>query len=57
MPEDDCVALLRKARQLLDSYLYDDLEPHYEDIVRLCAKIDEALPLAEHRVPLPAENT
>jgi hypothetical protein len=52
MPQDEMLALLTRARAVLDRYLFDaDSETMRDDIAEVCMAIDDALP-DEGRVPV-----
>jgi hypothetical protein len=52
MPQDEMLALLTRARAVLDRYLFDaDGETMHDDIAEVCMAIDDALP-DEGRVPV-----
>lgn len=44
MPNDELLALLRKARAVLDRYMFDDDQILRDDVADICMKIDDALP-------------
>lgn len=44
MPNDDLLALLKKARAVLDHYMFDDDQILRDDVADICMKIDDALP-------------
>lgn len=44
MPNDELLALLQKARAVLDRYMFDDAEFLRDDVAEICMKIDDALP-------------
>jgi hypothetical protein len=49
MSHEELLALLNKARTVLDRYLFDDSEAMRDDVVQICMAIDDALP-SEGRV-------
>ena len=52
MPQDQMLALLTRARAVLDRYLFDaDSETMRDDVAEVCLAIDDALP-DEGRVPV-----
>jgi hypothetical protein len=52
MPQDEMLALLTRARAVLDRYLFDvDRETMRDDVAEVCMAIDDALP-DEGRVPV-----
>ncbi|HSY45102.1 MAG TPA: hypothetical protein VK800_03570 [Steroidobacteraceae bacterium] len=52
MPQDQMLALLTRARAVLDRYLFDaDSETMRDDVAEVCMAIDDALP-DEGRVPV-----
>jgi hypothetical protein len=52
MPQDEMLALLTRARAVLDRYLFDaDSETMRDDVAEVCMAIDDALP-DEGRVPV-----
>jgi hypothetical protein len=52
MPQDEMLALLTRARAVLDRYLFDvDSENMRDDVAEVCMAIDDALP-DEGRVPV-----
>jgi hypothetical protein len=52
MPQDEMLALLTRARAVLDRYLFDaDSETMRDDVAEMCMAIDDALP-DEGRVPV-----
>jgi hypothetical protein len=52
MPQDEMLALLTRARAVLDRYLFDaDSETMRDDVAEVCLAIDDALP-DEGRVPV-----
>ena len=44
MQEKTYVELLTQARDSLNAYLFDEIEPPYEGVMELCKKIDALLP-------------
>lgn len=53
MPEEEEIAaLLSRARDALDSYMFDPADPPYAEMLELCAKIDAVL----RRSPPPASE-
>jgi hypothetical protein len=44
MPNDELLALLKKARAVLDRYMFDDDQILRDDVADICMKIDDALP-------------
>lgn len=44
MPNDELLALLKKARAVLDRYMLDDDGLLRDDVAEICMKIDDALP-------------
>jgi hypothetical protein len=44
MPHDELLALLGRARQVLDQYLLDDDEHMRDDVAQICMAIDDAMP-------------
>ena len=44
MPNDELLALLQKARAVLDRYMFDDDQLLRDDVAEICMKIDDALP-------------
>jgi len=44
MPNDELLALLKKARAVLDRYMFDDGQLLRDDVADICMKIDDALP-------------
>jgi len=44
MPNDELLALLNKARAVLDRYMFDDDQLLRDDVADICMKIDDALP-------------
>ena len=44
MPNDELLALLKKARAVLDHYMFDDDQILRDDVADICMKIDDALP-------------
>jgi hypothetical protein len=45
MPPDQLIALLKKARSVLDRYLFDaDRELIRDDVAEICMAIDDTLP-------------
>jgi hypothetical protein len=44
MPNDELLALLKKARAVLDGFMFDDDEILRDDVAEICMKIDDALP-------------
>ena len=44
MSQEDLLALLNKARTVLDRYLFDESEAMRDDVAQMCMAIDEALP-------------
>jgi hypothetical protein len=44
MPNDELLALLKKARAVLDRYMFDDDQLLRDDVADICMKIDDALP-------------
>jgi hypothetical protein len=52
MPNDETLTLLRKARAVLDRYLFDEAtQAVRDDVAEVCIAIDDALP-DETRVPI-----
>ena len=52
MPHDDLVALLKRARTVLERYMFEaDGEAIRDDVAEVCMAIDDALPV-EGRVHL-----
>jgi hypothetical protein len=52
MPNDETLTLLRKARTVLDRYLFDEAtQAVRDDVAEVCIAIDDALP-DETRVPI-----
>jgi len=52
MPNDETLTLLRKARKVLDRYLFDEAtQAVRDDVAEVCIAIDDALP-DETRVPI-----
>jgi hypothetical protein len=51
MSHEELLALLTRARAVLDHYLFDDTEALRDDVAQVCMAIDDALP-DEHRVPM-----
>jgi hypothetical protein len=51
MSHEELLALLNKARTVLDRYLFDDSEAMRDDVAQICIAIDDALP-SEARVEL-----
>jgi hypothetical protein len=52
MPHDELVALLKRARAVLDPYMFEaDGEAIRDDVAEVCMAIDDALPV-EGRVHL-----
>jgi len=49
MSHEELLALLNKARTVLDRYLFDDSEAIRDDVAQICMAIDDALP-SEGRV-------
>jgi hypothetical protein len=49
MSHEELLALLNKARTVLDRYLFDDSEAMRDDVAQICMAIDDALP-SEGRV-------
>ena len=49
MSHEELLALLNKARTVLDRYLFDDSEAMCDDVAQICMAIDDALP-SESRV-------
>jgi hypothetical protein len=49
MSYEELLALLNKARTVLDRYLFDDSEAIRDDVAQICMAIDDALP-SEGRV-------
>ena len=49
MSHEELLALLNKARTVLDRYLFDDSESIRDDVAQICMAIDDALP-SEGRV-------
>jgi hypothetical protein len=49
MSHEELLALLNKARTVLDRYLFDDSEAIRDDVAQICMTIDDALP-SEGRV-------
>ena len=49
MSHEELLALLNKARTVLDRYLFDDSEAMRDDVAQICTAIDDALP-SEGRV-------
>ena len=44
MSHEELLALLNKARTVLDRYLFDDSEAIRDDVAQICMAIDDALP-------------
>ena len=44
MPNDELLALLKKARAVLDRYMFDDDQLLRDDVADICMKIDDTLP-------------
>jgi len=44
MSQEELLALLNKARTVLDRYLFDDSEAMRDDVAQICMAIDDALP-------------
>ena len=44
MSHEDLLAVLNKARTVLDRYLFDDSEAVRDDVAQICMAIDDALP-------------
>ena len=44
MQEKTYVELLTQARDSLNAYLFDEIEPPYDGVMELCKKIDALLP-------------
>jgi len=44
MPNDELLALLQKARAVLDRYMFDDDQIMRDDVADICMRIDDALP-------------
>jgi len=44
MTNDELLALLRRARAVLDHYMFDEGELLRDDIAEVCMAIDDALP-------------
>ena len=44
MPHDELLALLSRARRVLDHYLLDDDEHMRDDVAQICMAIDDAMP-------------
>ena len=44
MSHEELLALLNKARTVLDRYLFDDSEAIRDDVAEICMAIDDALP-------------
>ena len=44
MSQAELLALLSRARAVLDRYLFDESETMRDDIAQICMAIDEALP-------------
>jgi hypothetical protein len=52
MPHDDLLALLTRARTVLERYMFEgDGEAIRDDVAEVCMAIDDALPL-EGRIPV-----
>jgi len=51
MSHEELLALLNKARTVLDRYLFDDSQVMRDDVAQICMAIDDALP-SEGRVEL-----
>jgi hypothetical protein len=51
MSHEELLALLNRARTVLDRYLFDDSEAMRDDVAQICMTIDDALP-SEGRVEL-----
>ena len=49
MSHEELLALLNKARTVLDRYLFDDSEAIRDDVAQICMAVDDALP-SEGRV-------
>jgi len=49
MSHQELLALLNKARSVLDRYLFDDSAAMRDDVAQICMAIDDALP-SEGRV-------
>jgi hypothetical protein len=49
MSHEELLALLNRARTVLDRYLFDDSEAMRDDVAQICTAIDDALP-SEGRV-------
>ena len=49
MSHEELLALLNKARTVLDRYLFDEGEGMRDDVAQICMAIDDALP-SEGRV-------
>ena len=44
MTNDELLVLLRRARAVLDHYMFDEAEMLRDDIAEVCMAIDDALP-------------
>ena len=44
MSHEELLALLNKARTVLDRYLFGDSEAMRDDVAQICMAIDDALP-------------
>jgi len=51
MSHEELLALLNRARAVLDRYLFDEGEAIRDDVAQICMAIDDALP-SEGRVEL-----
>ena len=54
MAEEQCIALLRQARDALEAYLFANDGPSYEAVLALCDRITEHLS-GKHRGEDPGE--
>ena len=48
MSLEELLALLNKARTVLDRYLFDEGEAMCDDVAQICMAIDDALPNEAH---------
>jgi len=44
MSQEQLLALLTRARSVLERYLFDDEEAMHDDVAEVCMAIDDALP-------------
>ena len=57
MPHDDLIALLNRARTVLERYMFEaDGEAFRDDVAEVCMAIDDALPDEEGVKPKKAES-